>query len=595
MTTYTNNHGVMNPSTTAPTGKAARRFYHARLRGVYTQCPLPTKTDSSLFGTVVSSSYAKSVEENSGFRNTTHTPPNQSIGLSSLSVPFAASAAATKKPASKKKAKSAESAAVPTPIEPLDTDAKRKKKPKPFTRKAPLEGNLRTYKIKMIPTPAQVVELKRTFSAARFAYNWALGEVKAGNVEPTSTAPRDHFRKNATMPAWASGKQPVASRILAGACKQVSDAYASNFAKTKKNPSHSFDINFRSTSEVIKIDKDNGLKKQSTLSRFQAVQRPYPKGDRGIYRHNRAECLAFLGNNLKGVGGILLQDKPHVIEKLLAEGNRLKEDAKIILDKRTQHYHFVWTFEQPKLPDPDPAFQTKRIAANDPGVRGFQTWYSPTTGAYGELLEGFQQQIEGRLQKLDRLTSRVAKRYERRAAARNGKVCNALKAPPDDCSRTRRQRYRTTRALARKLSRDRQRHVGWVQSAHYFAANSQLRENDLIIQPWLHCAALVPKSSRVLGCKTVRNMLTMSHFKYRERLQWAATRYAGRHVLVTEEPGTSKTCTNCGHWKADLGAAKTYKCTNCSIEVDRDVAGARNNFFAAYGDAVGIGWDGVSD
>jgi len=480
----------------------------------------------------------------------------------------------------------------------LDTDAKRKKKPIPFTRKAPLEGYLRTYKIKMLPTPEQVVELKRTFSATRFAYNWSLAEVKKGSVKPTSTAPRDHFRKNAPMPAWATGEHAVASRILAGACKQVSDAYASNFAKKKKNSTHTFDIKYRSirrtASEVVKIDKDTAAAKQSPLNRFEAVQRPYERSRRSIYRHNRSECLAFLGNNLKSVGGIVLQDKPHVIEKLLAEGKRLKEDAKIIFDKRTQHFYFMWTFEQPKLPDPDPTFQTKRIAANDPGVRGFQTWYSPTSGEYGELLEGFQEQIEVRLQKLDRLTSRVARRYERKAAKKNGKVCNVLKPPPDGCNRTRRQRYRTTRALAQKLSRDRQRHVGWVQSAHYFAANSQLRNHDLIIQPWLHCAALVPKSSRVLGCKTVRTMLTMSHFKYRERLQCAATRYAGRHVLITEEPGTSKTCTNCGHWKADLGAAKTYKCNNCSIEVDRDVAGARNNFFAAYGDAVRIGWDGCS-
>lgn len=28
--------------------------------------------------------------------------------------------------------------------------------------------------------------------------------------------------------------------------------------------------------------------------------------------------------------------------------------------------------------------------------------------------------------------------------------------------------------------------------------------------------------------------------------------------------------------------------------MDRDVAGARNNFFAAYGRARGIGWDGLT-
>ena len=119
-----------------------------------------------------------------------------------------------------------------------------------------------------------------------------------------------------------------------------------------------------------------------------------------------------------------------------------------------------------------------------------------------------------------------------------------------------------------------------MESAHYDAANFVLSQYDVVIQPWLHCAELVPKSKRNIGSKTVRTMLTMSHYKYRQRLGWAATRYPGRHVLVTEEPGTSKTCTNCGHWNANLGAADVYSCSNCGICVERDVAGAKNNFFS---------------
>ena len=113
-----------------------------------------------------------------------------------------------------------------------------------------------------------------------------------------------------------------------------------------------------------------------------------------------------------------------------------------------------------------------------------------------------------------------------------------------------------------------------------------------MIQPWLHCAQIVQKSNRNIGTKSVRNMLTMSHYKYRERLQSASAKYPGRHVIVTEEPGTSKTCTNCGFWYADLGASKVFQCPCCSISVERDMAGARNNFFAAYGTAIGVGWDG---
>ena len=66
------------------------------------------------------------------------------------------------------------------------------------------------------------------------------------------------------------------------------------------------------------------------------------------------------------------------------------------------------------------------------------------------------------------------------------------------------------------------------------------------------------------------------------------------HVYETTEPGTSKTCTHCGFWHANLRLGdKVYDCPRCHIQVDRQLAGARNNFFAAYGLAVGRGWDGA--
>ena len=78
----------------------------------------------------------------------------------------------------------------------------------------------------------------------------------------------------------------------------------------------------------------------------------------------------------------------------------------------------------------------------------------------------------------------------------------------------------------------------------------------------------------------------------REQLEFAKGN-AGRHVFETTEPGTSKTCTNCGFWNAELKLAdKIFDCPRCQIRVDRQLAGARNNFFASYGLAVGIGWDG---
>jgi putative transposase len=230
--------------------------------------------------------------------------------------------------------------------------------------------------------------------------------------------------------------------------------------------------------------------------------------------------------------------------------------------------------------DPDPSFGNKRIVATDPGNRSFHTWYSPTSGQFGELLSGADDTIEEKCFAIDALHSRV----ERRKAG----------PAPEACGRTKRQRYRTTRRLKRRLARLRRQLSGWVEHAHYDSANFLLRNFDIIIEPRLGVSEFVQKSTRVFSSASARKMLTWSHYKFRERLKSASARYEGRHVIESTEPGTSKTCTNCGFWKKDLGANKTYKCNRCAVSVDRDVAGARNNFFSEYGRAVGVGWDGKS-
>lgn len=468
---------------------------------------------------------------------------------------------------------------------PPPLDAEKRKRPPPFKRQAELNGSLRTFKVRMLPTREQVVELKRCFSACRRAYNWALARVKNENAAPNAIALRNAFRKE-SPPEWASGKQAVSSLMLAGAVKQVADAYSSNLAKKRKDAAHQFDVKYRSTrrtpSEVVKLQKDPPSErshKQSPLLRFDADEAT-------VLNRGRKCCFAVLGNNLKGVGGIRLQDKPHVIDRMVSEGNRLKEDAKILYDKRTNAFHFIYTFEQPRLDDPDPSFASKRVVSNDPGVHPFQKWYSPTSGEHGELLKGFREQLEERVLKLDALQSRIDRKRQARKRGERPTGCAQ--------NRSRRQRYNTDRRRSRKLARDRRRQCGWTEAAHYEAANFILSRHDVIIQPKLHVAPLTLRSGRNLKSTTARAMLTMSHYMYRQRLLWASSRYAGRHVFETEEPGTSKTCTSCGFWHSSLRLQdKTFVCPKCKLSVDRDIAGARNNFFAAYGAAVGIGWDGV--
>ena len=50
-----------------------------------------------------------------------------------------------------------------------------------------------------------------------------------------------------------------------------------------------------------------------------------------------------------------------------------------------------------------------------------------------------------------------------------------------------------------------------------------------------------------------------------------------------------------GTWNAGLRLGdKVFECRRCTLAIDRQLAGARNNFLAAYGMAVGLHWDGIT-
>jgi transposase len=530
------------------------RFYNQQLRPFYDSLTLPTKRDFAAPNTVRSNRFAITFEHRdphpeAPFRHKLHTPPNgvNAQPRPEISQPFAPHGVNVAQPTSKGK-----------------------------RRKRELDGQLRTFRVRMIPTLEQKRELKRTFSAARHAYNWTVTAMKGGK-RANFMERRNEYRASA-RPEWA---KCVSSNIVAGAVEQAVNAVTSNLAKRAKNGgNHHFDVKYRSTkvkrTEVVRIDPDSTeTAKTSTLLKFAPV--PYTNSE------NRAECLAFFGSNLKKVGGIRLRDSARVVNAMLAEGNRLTETCKIQRDRRADAYYFYYTYALPAVADPDPTFQSKRVVATDPGVRNFQTFYSPTSGEMGTLLDYQRTELDDKCRDLDARASWLAKRG------------NAYSDPKHTARRTRRQRQRTFRDRRRACAKARANLHNWMHVAHYDAANFLLRKYDLVIAPKLETAKMVPHDGRIFGSKTARAMLTWSHSLFTQRLTSAAYRYPGRCVISDSgEPGTSRTCTHCGHWFANLGANSTFDCPRCGLCINRDVAGARNNFLAAYGAARGMGWDGIT-
>ena len=73
-----------------------------------------------------------------------------------------------------------------------------------------------------------------------------------------------------------------------------------------------------------------------------------------------------------------------------------------------------------------------------------------------------------------------------------------------------------------------------------------------------------------------RTFNDLKHYQFKMRLTEKVKHVSNTRLYIVDESYTSKTCTNCGVIKADLGSSKIYQCDKCSLIIDRDVNGARN-------------------
>jgi len=192
----------------------------------------------------------------------------------------------------------------------------------------------------------------------------------------------------------------------------------------------------------------------------------------------------------------------------------------------------------------------KRVIALDPGVRTFLTGYDGET-----ILEVGGKDI-GAIHRLclhlDQLCSRIS------------------------TSKSQRQRYKMRKAA----SRLRGRIQNLVKDLHAKTASFLVRHYKVIFLPTFETSQMSSKSTRKIQRKSVRSLLTWSHYRFAQHLQQAANRQ-GVLVVRCNESYTSKTCPECGHIHEKLAGSKTFKCPQCGYQAPRDWHGARNIMFRA--------------
>jgi len=203
------------------------------------------------------------------------------------------------------------------------------------------------------------------------------------------------------------------------------------------------------------------------------------------------------------------------------------------------------------VPLRDPHAVPERIISLDPGVRTFQTGYDPT-GAVFEWGKGDMSRVTRLGYAIDQLVSRSTEK--------------TLK------SKKRKKLKKAEHRMRLKI-----KHL--IKDCHRKLAKFLCEAFDVILLPSFETSQMVTKEGpkkRKINSKTVRQMLTWSHYGFKQTLLSKAREYPWVEVKIVNEAYTSKTCTWCGLINDKLGGSKTFRCKSCGTVVDRDYNGARN-------------------
>jgi len=217
----------------------------------------------------------------------------------------------------------------------------------------------------------------------------------------------------------------------------------------------------------------------------------------------------------------------------------------------------IWRFGKWWLAVPHKEHFTKpenqgRVVALDPGVRTFITFYS--AGMSGMIGQGDFSRIQRLCSHLDRL---ISKR--------------------DTCFNKQRRRSLT---LASRRMHAKIRHL--ISELHHKASKFLTDNFDVILLPTFETKDMACKTRRKIRKKSVRSMLTFSHYKFKQFLKWKCEQ-TGKTVLDVDESYTSKTHPQTGKIR-NIGSAKRIRLLDGSW-VNRDIVGAFNILLKALTDS----------
>jgi len=222
-------------------------------------------------------------------------------------------------------------------------------------------------------------------------------------------------------------------------------------------------------------------------------------------------------------------------------------DSDCIIQKDGFNYYILIPKEKEFIIDKEKKYD---IVSLDPGVRTFQSFYTPD-GSVGDL---GNQQLKNKIMK-----------YENKI--------DTLKSISQKI-----KNKGTNSKIKRKLMKIEKRCFKLKTKASNIIKDFQWKISSFLCKTYKTILLPVFKSQELknnLNSKNNRLLDILSHFKFQEKMKYQAIKYGCDLKIVTEEY-TTKTCGRCGCINNFIGCSKIFWCNKCNITLERDYQAARN-------------------
>ena len=309
---------------------------------------------------------------------------------------------------------------------------------------------------------------------------------------------------------------PYDTRQLA--IKELVTAWKSALTNKRRGHIRTFDIGFKrkkNRRQIFHVDKD-----------------AFDPGARVIFKRRAKK------------GGGKLRTRRRDIRKVVEDGG-VTGDLTILLVRPNK-----WFLCLPKRKDPERAasvfsLPVYRSVFIDPGVRTFATFYSPD-GVAGKIGDRYYEVLEPLARRVDRLNASLPRVYHKHKVRMRRRM---------------RKLWHRMRCI--------------VDELHVLTCRFLCSFFETIFIPKLDTKRMSRLPGRKINCKATRQMMTLAHGRFLERLK-AFARTKQRSVVVVSEAYTTKTCDACGHLNDKVGGAEVFRCKRCGHVADRDLHAARN-------------------